>query len=251
MQKEISDILKEELTRATYNPIRDEELLTKLILEAKAGSLKSRDLVTNSFLRMVYDISVRAYEKQKPRYAVPFDDFFQAGSMGLLKSFKTFDHTKGKFSTHAYGYINGGSGEDGAGIKAMYQADRLDIRINHMVRNSKDPYTKQKSDILINRINPFSSEESPSSYSWLESGSMQPDRVMEISEAQFTADEIMAKAGLSDLERDAFFGAHKGVSETIEDLYHVAEIYKISHEGARKAFIRAQNKIKEVRGQLV
>jgi len=251
MQKEMSDILKAELTNPKYARITDQALINKLVAEAQAGNQKSRDLVVNSFLHMVYDIALKAYEKQKPRYAVPFDDFFQAGSLGLLKSFSNYNPLKGKFSTHAYNYINGGSGSDGAGIKAMYQADRLDIRVHHMVRNSKDPYTKDKSEILINRINPFSSEEAPSSYSWLESGSVQPDKVLELKEADFLANQILTRAELTDLERDAFYGANKGVSEYIEDLYHVAEIHGISHEGARRAFIRAKGKIKEVRNQMV
>lgn len=253
MKKENSDRLKEELNSSKYNSIVDLELLNKLVLEAQNGNQKSRDLVVNSFLRLVYDIATKEYKKQSVKF-VPFDDFFQAGTLGLMKSFKTFKLGKAPFINHACTYITKGSGTKGEGIMAMLQTDRLDVRVNHMVKKSKNEYTKEKSAIFINRIGNSSDDEgneTRASYSWLESGSIQPDKAMERSEAKFTADEIMRRANLTDLERDAFFGANKGVSETIEDLYHVAEIYSISHEGARKASIRAYDKMKEVRGELI
>lgn len=82
-------------------PLLSKEEETKLAERAAKGSLKAREVLINSNLRLVVYIAKR-YEGR----GISFLDMIQEGNLGLIKAVEKFDYTKGyKFSTYATYWI--------------------------------------------------------------------------------------------------------------------------------------------------
>ena len=104
---------------------KDEEY--RLAEKAAKGSLKAREALINSNLRLVVYIAKR-YEGR----GIAFLDMIQEGNLGLIKAVEKFDYTKGyKFSTYATYWIKQ------AISKAIMEQDRnIRIPINVIERIS-------------------------------------------------------------------------------------------------------------------
>ena len=82
-------------------PLLSKEEECKLAEKAAKGSLKAREALINSNLRLVVYIAKR-YEGR----GIAFLDMIQEGNLGLIKAVEKFDYTKGyKFSTYATYWI--------------------------------------------------------------------------------------------------------------------------------------------------
>lgn len=82
-------------------PLLSKEEEYKLAEKAAKGSLKARENLINSNLRLVVYIAKR-YEGR----GLSFLDMIQEGNLGLIKAVEKFDYTKGyKFSTYATYWI--------------------------------------------------------------------------------------------------------------------------------------------------
>lgn len=82
-------------------PLLSKEEESKLAERAAKGSLKAREILINSNLRLVVYIA-KKYEGR----GISFLDMIQEGNLGLIKAVEKFDYTKGyKFSTYATYWI--------------------------------------------------------------------------------------------------------------------------------------------------
>lgn len=82
-------------------PLLSKEEEYKLAERAAKGSLKAREMLINSNLRLVVYVA-KKYEGR----GIAFLDMIQEGNLGLIKAVEKFDYTKGyKFSTYAIYWI--------------------------------------------------------------------------------------------------------------------------------------------------
>lgn len=77
--------------------IKDTETMNLLIYKAQNGCVQSRDELVRGNMKLVYNVARRFKGKEHLQ-----DDLFQIGTIGLLKSIKGFDLSRGlRFSTYA------------------------------------------------------------------------------------------------------------------------------------------------------
>ena len=87
------------------NNLHSSEQLSKvevdnLIANAQAGDTAARNKVCVSYLRYIYSL---AKKYARPNY--PIEDLFDEGVIGLLESIKSYDPSKGSFTTHLLPWV--------------------------------------------------------------------------------------------------------------------------------------------------
>ena len=104
-------------------PVIPQAQMENLLLLAKGGDEKARQMLIEGNLRLVLSVIQRFYKRgENP------DDLFQVGCIGLMKAINNFDPTKQvKFSTYGVPMI--------AGEIRRYLRDNAPIRVSRSIRD--------------------------------------------------------------------------------------------------------------------
>ena len=110
----------------------DAETTNKLINEAKLGNNKAKELLIQENSPLIKSVIKKYLNK-----GIEFDDLYQLGSLGFLKSINNFDESFGvKFSTYAVPMIAGEIKRfirDNGIIKVSRSVKQLNIKINKFI----------------------------------------------------------------------------------------------------------------------
>lgn len=123
----VNSSLKMYLKEIGEYPLLSKEEEIKLAEKVAKGSLKAREMLINSNLRLVVSIAKRYMGR-----GLSFLDMIQEGNLGLIKAVEKFDYTKGyKFSTYATYWI-----KQSISKAIMEQSRNIRIPINIIERIS-------------------------------------------------------------------------------------------------------------------
>lgn len=123
----VNSSLKMYLKEIGEYPLLSKEEEVKLAERAAKGSLKAREMLINSNLRLVVSVAKRYMGR-----GLSFLDMIQEGNLGLIKAVEKFDYTKGyRFSTYATYWI-----KQSISKAIMEQSRNIRIPINIIERIS-------------------------------------------------------------------------------------------------------------------
>ena len=118
-------------------PVRPQAQMENLLLLAKGGDEKARQMLIEGNLRLVLSV-IQRFEKRGENP----DDLFQVGCIGLMKAINNFDPTKQvKFSTYGVPMI--------AGEIRRYLRDNAPIRVSRSIRDVAYKVLQCKEGMLV------------------------------------------------------------------------------------------------------
>ena len=118
-------------------PVLPQAQMENLLLLAKGGDEKARQMLIEGNLRLVLSV-IQRFEKRGENP----DDLFQVGCIGLMKAIQNFDPTKqAKFSTYGVPMI--------AGEIRRYLRDNAPIRVSRSIRDVAYKVLQCKEGMLL------------------------------------------------------------------------------------------------------
>jgi RNA polymerase primary sigma factor len=155
---EEDNFMNSDIVRTYFRKIREFNVFTKeqeidLFKRLGEGEENARNIIIEHNLRLVVNTAKRYIGR-----GLPFEDLIQEGNIGLIKSIKRFDYTKGyKFSTYAIFWIrqalNRGIQDKSRNIRypvhkyeKMYSIAKYEKKFE--MENQRKPTIKELADIL-------------------------------------------------------------------------------------------------------